>query len=272
MKAAFGKDHRELAVSPCSYADPCGIGKCKTMSEYPFYTCHCPDGTKGGSCADDACFRCKEGQDPCKDSAAATETPFFSHCELFKFIQCHKFKGCSERKCFDGTIWDTETSTCTVGEDLEDFEGFSENPCELNLCQNEARCIPLDPEVEPQPFLCICPEGFTGGMCELVDLCAPNPCNGGDCVSIEGQNFLCLCNGVLLEHFNKTCCYSCEGINPCSPQNTAAFGYFFDSCDSSSYVRCDIAGGCSEVSCAQYPPPSYTDILTCNQGDEDGEL
>ncbi|XP_028921673.1 lactadherin isoform X2 [Ornithorhynchus anatinus] len=57
----------------------------------------------------------------------------------------------------------------------------SPDVCESNLCQNGGTCLS---EVNGSPFFCICPEGFTGTVCNETERgpCFPNPClNNGEC-------------------------------------------------------------------------------------------
>ena len=65
------------------------------------------------------------------------------------------------------------------------------SPCEPNLCQNGATC-----EVVGSSFTCLCPPGFTGVNCmSELDPCSPAPCAAGaTCVPTSGvEGFLCQC-------------------------------------------------------------------------------
>ncbi|XP_038602347.1 lactadherin isoform X2 [Tachyglossus aculeatus] len=53
--------------------------------------------------------------------------------------------------------------------------------CESSLCQNGGTCLS---EVDGSPFFCICPDGFTGKVCNETERgpCFPNPClNNAEC-------------------------------------------------------------------------------------------
>lgn len=92
------------------------------------------------------------------------------------------------------------------------FAVSSKNNCAVNPCENGGTCVPI----EPNTFQCICPPGFTGGLCEARDgnnpsfhswhmqndwfflgtgtTCATNPCkNGGACSIVPGGGFQCTC-------------------------------------------------------------------------------
>lgn len=63
------------------------------------------------------------------------------------------------------------------------------DPCAAEPCLHEGRCIPFEGS-----FVCLCPAGFRGDLCEInFDDCEPDPCqNGGVCV--DGlESFSCQC-------------------------------------------------------------------------------
>uniref|UniRef100_A0A8C7X8D2 Milk fat globule EGF and factor V/VIII domain containing b n=1 Tax=Oryzias sinensis TaxID=183150 RepID=A0A8C7X8D2_9TELE len=54
------------------------------------------------------------------------------------------------------------------------------DPCEVNMCSNGGTCVPGT----GTPFICICPDGFSGDTCNETETgpCIPNPCqNDGVC-------------------------------------------------------------------------------------------
>ena len=44
---------------------------------------------------------------------------------------------------------------------------FTVNPCRNEPCLNNALCVP-DPQSGPLNFICICPPGFQGILCECM--------------------------------------------------------------------------------------------------------
>ena len=61
----------------------------------------------------------------------------------------------------------------------------SNPPCALNPCQNGGICTEDNTSVSG--YICFCPEGYSGDICQDIDAC--NPCTNGVCV--EGY---CQCN------------------------------------------------------------------------------
>ena len=66
------------------------------------------------------------------------------------------------------------------------------NECEINLCQNNAKCVDA-----VDSFVCQCPAFYTGTYCETVyNPCAPgyNPCqNGATCITPPDGQYRCFC-------------------------------------------------------------------------------
>ncbi|XP_024136860.1 milk fat globule EGF and factor V/VIII domain containing b isoform X5 [Oryzias melastigma] len=58
--------------------------------------------------------------------------------------------------------------------------GVNGGPCEVNMCSNGGTCV----TGTGAPFICICPDGFSGETCNETETgpCNPNPCqNDGVC-------------------------------------------------------------------------------------------
>lgn len=67
--------------------------------------------------------------------------------------------------------------------------------CNDNLCQHGGNCTNLPKAAQDLVgFRCVCPEGFTGYLCEKVDKCAGQPCkNGGICQNFGSKGYVCQC-------------------------------------------------------------------------------
>ncbi|XP_073838449.1 cubilin homolog [Musca autumnalis] len=64
-----------------------------------------------------------------------------------------------------------------------------EDSCENHLCQNNGTCLTTG-----RGTSCICPEGYSGALCETVDGCHPNPCkNDATCKPLGNQSYKCAC-------------------------------------------------------------------------------
>ncbi|XP_062856754.1 milk fat globule EGF and factor V/VIII domain containing b [Trichomycterus rosablanca] len=89
--------------------------------------------------------------------------------------------------------------------------------CEVNVCKNAGTCVK---KVGRDPFICICPDGFTGDTCDEKETgpCHPNPCkNDGICQARRGDVFSgydCKCpkgfDGVHCQNNVNDC-----AIHPC---------------------------------------------------------
>ncbi|XP_044294750.1 lactadherin isoform X1 [Varanus komodoensis] len=101
--------------------------------------------------------------------------------------------------------------------------------CEVNHCQNGGTCLT---GIDDSPFLCICPEDFTGIDCNETDKgpCHPNPCqNNGVCQLVPNRGdvfseFLCKCpwgyKGKLCEsNMNECALQPCKNGGTCVDLN-----------------------------------------------------
>ena len=57
------------------------------------------------------------------------------------------------------------TMRCVTTVSSLSFVVSSKNNCAVNPCENGGTCVPI----EPNTFQCVCPPGFTGGLCEARD-------------------------------------------------------------------------------------------------------
>ncbi|CAL8263235.1 unnamed protein product [Merluccius merluccius] len=57
--------------------------------------------------------------------------------------------------------------------------------CEVNRCSNGGICVMGAGE----PFICICPDGFTGDTCNETETgpCNPNPCTNDGACAVTGH-------------------------------------------------------------------------------------
>ncbi|XP_071400814.1 lactadherin-like isoform X1 [Centroberyx affinis] len=58
--------------------------------------------------------------------------------------------------------------------------------CEVNVCSNGGTCV----TGAGAPFICICPDGFTGDICNETETgpCNPNPCKNDGICEVTGQS------------------------------------------------------------------------------------
>eukprot|EP00058_Branchiostoma_floridae_P028137 XP_002613628.1 hypothetical protein BRAFLDRAFT_93669 [Branchiostoma floridae] len=61
-------------------------------------------------------------------------------------------------------------------------------PCQPNVCQHGGYCVSCFGE---SSIFCICPQGYSGPRCEIVDLCLPNPCPFDWTCSIQAGGIHC---------------------------------------------------------------------------------
>lgn len=63
-----------------------------------------------------------------------------------------------------------------------------------NVCQNGGKCLNIKTSNESVfGFMCDCPLGYHGDLCQLRDSCLPNPCQPDEkCVSLGNIAYKCL--------------------------------------------------------------------------------
>eukprot|EP00058_Branchiostoma_floridae_P028136 XP_002613627.1 hypothetical protein BRAFLDRAFT_93668 [Branchiostoma floridae] len=64
----------------------------------------------------------------------------------------------------------------------------SAGPCQPNVCQHGGYCVSCFGE---SSIFCICPQGYSGPRCEIVDLCLPSPCPFDWTCSIQAGGIHC---------------------------------------------------------------------------------
>ena len=122
--------------------------------------------------------------------------------------------------------------------------------CATMPCQNGGECL-TDPS-NFNLFICICPDGITGELCETrVSPCAGNPCmNQATCQEIGYDDFQCLC----LPGYNGTLCE--DDINECQD----------DPCQNGGTCMDDV----NSFSCTCLPdfsgPTCEIQVIFCSEG------
>src|SRR5438477_3689896 len=127
--------------------------------------------------------------DECNPDLVANRTP---RCQLFKpqFRQCRPDQDLN----LDMDILDNFCGICPPGQFLEGFDFGTGRPrCARPACPGSSSC--------PPPTFLIGFNGSCGIICS-TNWCSPNPCNTGTCV-LSGNSFVCICpagcSGTLCE-------------------------------------------------------------------------
>ena len=98
-----------------------------------------------------------------------------------------------------GTFYFIETSNCTEGLrfTVEVTSGcFTPNATAGALCSGRGACAAQN--VSTSEYMCSCPTGYLGAVCEEVDECVNNSCIPG-AVCVDGNcTFQCNCAGMYL--------------------------------------------------------------------------
>lgn len=206
-----------VAPDPCA-PNPClNGGSCNDLGNGAF-SCECPAGTSGETCQvdTDPC-----DPDPCFNGVCQEtgSSEFLCRCDLgFGGPLCNiEVDICDPNPCSNGgTCTDTGAGTfscaCPPGTSGDTCDVIvTEDPCSPNPCLNDGSCDEVD-----GGFLCRCPLGFEGELCELFgDACAVNQCqNEGTCVDNENGTFSCACPEGFEGEFCETVT---EPEGPCNP-------------------------------------------------------
>lgn len=71
---------------------------------------------------------------------------------------------------------------------------------------NSGTCEPI---AEDPWYLCYCPPGYSGVLCEYFDVCSTSPCGShGQCQNITTDEYMCICDDNYIGS-------KCEYRNPC---------------------------------------------------------
>ncbi|CAL8273088.1 unnamed protein product [Arctogadus glacialis] len=189
----------QLQIDKCQ-SQPClNGGGCHDTNQS--FACTCPAGFHGDRC------ECQSG--PCQDGGPCLEglsVDGGENCEP-------PAPPCKSEPCFNSAPCQDNGSNYTC----KCWPGFSGPQCERDVgecssgpCLHGGRCVerswqalygsealllgPYSPQTA-QGFLCSCPPGTTGSLCqELVDECVSAPCrHGGRCEPRAGGGYSCLC-------------------------------------------------------------------------------
>ena len=176
---------------PCKNGATCH----ETYEPVSNYTCTCALGFYGRNCENitDFCSPdpCKNNA-TCVN--LNTQGKYFCNCtEGFGNLNCSGLlKHCSPDPCVNGTcipLMDTYHCQCDpgyIGNTCEE----SINKCQPNPCQNNGRCLQYS-----NSFSCNCTADWVGETCLFPDPCKNSQCeNGATCKTIEQfGNFSCVC-------------------------------------------------------------------------------
>ncbi|XP_015905653.1 delta-like protein B [Parasteatoda tepidariorum] len=179
----------------CTNHKPCENGGTCTNTGQGSYTCTCSDDYMGDNC--------DKLKNPCMDSPCLNNG-------ICNSPSIGKYD-CTCKRGYFGPHCETSASICTEG-----------------LCKNGGSCIS-----NPDGFLCSCPAGFTGALCEKVQTCDSSHClKGGTCMT-SSDGIHCICphgiSGDRCEHDNR-CTNLCKNGGICvvisgNASCTCPYGY-----------------------------------------------
>ncbi|KAM7388055.1 hypothetical protein PAMP_024256 [Pampus punctatissimus] len=202
----------EVQIDECQ-SQPClNGGSCHDYAGG--FTCTCLPGFQGHQCKINI-DECQE--QPCQNGALCIDgvNGYSCDCSHTAFTGRHcetPQPPCHSQPCFNSATCKDKQGNYSC----ECWPGFEGRQCEIDIsecasspCMHGGRCIerswlvlygsePLLPEFydqqRPAGYICICPPGTTGSLCqEVINQCDPSPChNGGRCESHVG-GYTCHC-------------------------------------------------------------------------------
>ncbi|KAM9478353.1 protein crumbs homolog 1 [Salvelinus alpinus] len=237
----------EVQINECQ-SQPClNGGSCHDYVNG--FSCTCMPGFQGDRCEIDV-DECQH--QPCQNGALCIDrlNGYSCDCSQTTFTGRHcetAAPPCTSQPCLNSAICveDKGNYTCDC------WPGFKGRQCEVdvsecssNPCLYRGRCIELSwqslygsesllpDHYDPQQaagFICSCPPGTTGTLCEeVVDACDPSPCeNGGQCESLV-ESYVCHCSPQNHDEFlygGQNCSeamvgcegHECQNQGSCSP-------------------------------------------------------
>ena len=191
---------------------------------------------------------------PCKSDSGLTRYFELSSDLGNVFLECKSDGNIAVHKCADFLFWNQEYSTCTIDKYVHEID-----QCKKSPCKNKGKCQNLG----DNKSRCVCEEGFTGSLCEIViDYCSASPCGDeGRCVPhYNGYNCVCANNVVdescetrkLKQIECKICLkifiFSClkEIANPCVDSLVSLVSYPLAN---TKYILCGAGGFAFVKSC-----------------------
>ena len=190
------------------------------------FTCVCPPGFTGAYCDSELV------PDPCSNLTCRTNGGLCGRYRLGTHQKCdcypgYEGKSCDEvidycaradKACIHGRCLNDTSPTCVceAGSSGE-LCNIRSDYCIPDPCENGGTCVN---HLESSTYSCICPSGYEGVNCEIVDPCDTAPCyNDGTCQRLSNTEYRCVCpEGYTGELCNETINY-CEN-SPCLNQAT----------------------------------------------------
>ncbi|PIK61425.1 putative fibropellin-1 isoform X2 [Apostichopus japonicus] len=229
--------------SPCQNSGECSSVVAGSGTEYTH--CDCPPGYIGIFCqiSTEGC-----SPNPCLNGGlclASSPTTVTCQCSIgFVGPRCQYKGACSSFPCQNNA---TCYNAYQPQRDLPDFAcecrgvyrglicNETADPCSSNPCLNGGICLK---NVNGDVFVCICPVGYTGDICEKRQgaLCSANPaaCTGPGEMCVEQENYFhCECEPNWRRSDEDATCHPPCSMNPC--QNN---GECYLNADRDVYCNC----------------------------------